>query len=55
VLRRECRLWVEGASFDDIDAQLELGGTDAATRTIRAAVAVLRWEFAVPKKSSFGA
>jgi DNA-directed RNA polymerase specialized sigma24 family protein len=48
-------LWIEGASFDDIDAELGLGGADAATRVVRAAVAVLRREFAMPKKSPPGA
>jgi hypothetical protein len=38
-------LWVEGASFDDIDGELGLDGPDAAGRTVRAAIAVLRREF----------
>src|SRR5262249_23298222 len=38
-------LWVEGASFDEIAAELALASDDAAEKLVRAAVAVLRREF----------
>jgi len=44
----QCRalmMWVEGASFAEIAAELALGAPKAAERTVRAATAVLRRHF----------
>ncbi len=39
--------WLDGASFDELRAELELATADEARRLVRAAIAVLRREFAV--------
>jgi DNA-directed RNA polymerase specialized sigma24 family protein len=42
---RALTLWLEGASFEEIEGECELG-TDGARKLVRAAVAVLRRQFA---------
>jgi DNA-directed RNA polymerase specialized sigma24 family protein len=43
---RALMLWIEGGGFDEIAGELGLGGAEAAQRLVRAAVAVLRRQFA---------
>jgi hypothetical protein len=42
---RALTLWIQGASFDDIGAELAAPGPDAGRNLVRAAVAVLRRQF----------
>jgi len=43
---RALMLWIEGSGFDEIAGELGLGGAEAAAKLVRAAVAVLRRQFA---------
>ncbi len=43
---RALTLWIEGTDFEEIAADLELEGGEAARRLVRASVAVLRRKFA---------